>query len=107
MALEPISPQLWQYDHGAKAYGGKENSLMEVYCGEKSLPVYGDDEWLPKKLRRFERVFSGHGALTTPIGGGIRSLNVALSQKLDLFLCQRPIRYFEGVQPVLNQNLLI
>ena len=88
-------------DHAVqKAYGGKKKiNWMEVYCGEKSLTVYGDDEWLPEETIDALKEFSVgiKGPLTTPIGGGIRSLNVALRQKLDLFLCQRPIRYFEGV----------
>ena len=82
-------------DHAVqKAYGGKKKiNWMEVYCGEKSLKVYGDDEWLPEETIDALKEFSVgiKGPLTTPIGGGIRSLNVALRQKLDLFLCQRPI----------------
>ena len=97
-------------DHAVqKAYGGKKKiNWMEVYCGEKSLKVYGDDEWLPEETIDALKEFSVgiKGPLTTPIGGGIRSLNVALRQKLDLFLCQRPIRYFEGVPtPVLKPEL--
>ena len=97
-------------DHAVqKAYGGKKKiHWMEVYCGEKSLTVYGDDEWLPEETIDALKEFSVgiKGPLTTPIGGGIRSLNVALRQKLDLFLCQRPIRYFEGVPtPVLKPEL--
>ena len=97
-------------DHAVqKAYGDKKKiNWMEVYCGEKSLKVYGDDEWLPEETIDALKEFSVgiKGPLTTPIGGGIRSLNVALRQKLDLFLCQRPIRYFEGVPtPVLKPEL--
>jgi len=82
-----------------KAYGGKRSiSWMEVYAGEKSTGVYGGDVWLPEEtmdaLREF--IVSIKGPLTTPVGGGIRSLNVALRQQLDLYLCQRPIRYFDG-----------
>ncbi|WP_133135734.1 NADP-dependent isocitrate dehydrogenase [Legionella rowbothamii] len=83
-----------------KAYGSKRKiSWMEVYAGEKATKVYGADEWLPQEtldaLRKY--VVSIKGPLTTPVGGGIRSLNVAIRQQLDLFTCLRPIRYFSGV----------
>src|SRR5437879_5078424 len=83
-----------------KAYGSnKKIHWMEVYAGEKSTQVYGPDVWLPEEtltvLREF--VVSIKGPLTTPVGGGIRSLNVALRQELDLYVCLRPIQYFEGV----------
>ena len=83
-----------------KAYSGsKKISWMEVYCGEKSTQVYDKDTWLPDEtidaLKDF--VVSIKGPLTTPVGGGIRSLNVALRQILDLYVCLRPIRYFSGV----------
>ena len=84
----------------AKAYGGKRQiHWMEVYCGEKSTKVYGPDVWLPEETLAAvkEYVISIKGPLTTPIGGGIRSLNVALRQQLDLYVCLRPIRYFQGV----------
>ena len=82
------------------AYGGeKKIHWMEVYCGEKSTTVYDKDTWLPDEtldaLREY--VVSIKGPLTTPIGGGIRSLNVSLRQILDLYVCLRPVRYFEGV----------
>ena len=83
-----------------KSYEGKRKiSWMEIYCGEKSLSVYGEDNWLPPEtLTALETYLVGiKGPLTTPVGGGIRSLNVALRQELDLYVCQRPIRYFEGV----------
>ena len=92
----------------AKSYGGeKKISWMEVYCGEKSTEVYGDDVWLPDEtieaLREY--VVSIKGPLTTPVGGGIRSLNVSLRQILDLYVCLRPIRYFSGVpRPVKNPS---
>ena len=90
----------------AKAYDDKRKiSWMEIYCGEKSVEVYGDDNWLPKEtLEALEEYLVGiKGPLTTPVGGGIRSLNVALRQELDLYVCQRPVRYFEGVpSPVVN-----
>ena len=92
----------------AKSYGGeKKISWLEVYCGEKSTEVYGDDVWLPDEtieaLREY--VVSIKGPLTTPVGGGIRSLNVSLRQILDLYVCLRPIRYFSGVpSPVKNPS---
>ncbi len=84
----------------AKAYGGKRKiSWMEIYCGEKSTKVYGPDVWLPDETLSVLRdyVVSIKGPLTTPVGGGIRSLNVALRQQLDLYVCLRPVRYFKGV----------
>lgn len=83
-----------------KAYGGqKQISWVEVYAGEKSTRVYGDNEWLPQETLAAlqEYVVSIKGPLTTPVGGGIRSLNVALRQDLDLYVCLRPVRYFNGV----------
>jgi isocitrate dehydrogenase len=82
------------------AYGGeKKIHWMEVYCGEKSTTVYDKDTWLPDETLDAlkEYVVSIKGPLTTPIGGGIRSLNVSLRQILDLYVCLRPVRYFEGV----------
>src|ERR1700675_4206259 len=84
----------------AKAYAGKRKiHWMEVYAGEKSTKVYGADVWLPEETMAIIRdyVVSIKGPLTTPVGGGIRSLNVALRQQLDLFVCLRPGRWFEGV----------
>src|SRR3954447_13940115 len=84
----------------AKAYGGKRKiSWMEIYAGEKSTKVYGPDVWLPEETLEVLRdyVVSIKGPLTTPVGGGIRSLNVALRQELDLYVCLRPVRYFKGV----------
>jgi isocitrate dehydrogenase len=84
----------------AKAYGGKKKiHWMEVYAGEKSTRVYGPDVWLPPETLDAVReyVVSIKGPLTTPVGGGIRSLNVALRQELDLYVCLRPIQYFKGV----------
>src|SRR5215207_11305964 len=84
----------------AKAYGGrKQIHWMEVYAGEKSTRVYGPDVWLPPETLEAvkEYVVSIKGPLTTPVGGGIRSLNVALRQELDLYVCLRPVRYFSGV----------
>ena len=84
----------------AKAYGGKRKiHWMEIYAGEKSTRVYGPDVWLPEETLDIlkDYVVSIKGPLTTPVGGGIRSLNVALRQQLDLYVCLRPIRYFKGV----------
>ncbi len=84
----------------AKAYGGKRKiHWMEVFAGEKSTKVYGPDVWLPAETLDAikDYVVSIKGPLTTPIGGGIRSLNVALRQELDLYVCLRPVHYFKGV----------
>src|SRR6188508_2442585 len=84
----------------AKAYGGKRKiHWMEIYAGEKSTKVYGPDVWLPDETLAIVKdyVVSIKGPLTTPVGGGIRSLNVALRQQLDLYVCLRPVRWFKGV----------
>ena len=84
----------------AKAYSGtKKIQWMEVFAGEKATHVYGPDVWLPEETLHAVRdyVVSIKGPLTTPVGGGIRSLNVALRQELDLYVCLRPIQYFKGV----------
>ena len=84
----------------AKAYGGaRKISWMEVYAGEKATQVYDQDTWLPQETLDAVRdyVVSIKGPLTTPVGGGIRSLNVALRQQLDLYVCLRPVRWFTGV----------
>ena len=90
----------------AKAYGGKRSiAWMEIYSGEKSLEVYGEDQWLPEETLEAMREFivGIKGPMTTPVGGGIRSLNVALRQELDLYVCQRPVRWFTNVpSPVRN-----
>lgn len=83
-----------------KAYGGKRKiAWMEVYAGEKATQVYDQDTWLPQETLDAVRdyVVSIKGPLTTPVGGGIRSLNVALRQQLDLYVCLRPVLWFEGV----------
>lgn len=83
-----------------KAYNNERAiAWMEVYAGEKSTKVYGENEWLPAETIEAlkEYVVSIKGPLTTPVGGGIRSLNVAMRQQLDLYVCQRPVQYFEGV----------
>jgi len=84
----------------ANAYKGRKTiHWMEVYCGEKSTRLYGPDVWMPAETLSTikDYVISIKGPLTTPIGGGIRSLNVALRQELDLYVCLRPVRYFQGV----------
>ena len=89
-----------------KAYGGaREIQWMEVFAGEKALKVYGEHAGLhPDTLAALrEYVVSIKGPLTTPVGGGIRSLNVTLRQELDLYVCQRPIRYFQGVPSPLKE----
>lgn len=83
-----------------KAFGGKKKiSWMEIYAGEKATKVYGENQWLPDEtvdaIREYQVAIKG--PLTTPIGGGIRSLNVALRQLLDLFTCVRPVKYYSGV----------
>ncbi|ACT49837.1 NADP-dependent isocitrate dehydrogenase [Methylovorus glucosotrophus] len=83
-----------------KAYSGKRQiAWMEVYAGEKATKVYGDNTWLPEETMKAVRdyVISIKGPLTTPVGGGIRSLNVTLRQELDLYVCLRPVQYFTGV----------
>ena len=109
-----IGPDIWRaaqhvFDNAvAKAYGGKRRiEWFEVYAGEKALDKTG--EWLPADtLKAIENhLVSIKGPLTTPVGGGIRSLNVALRQKLDLFACVRPVRYFDGVpSPVKSPELI-
>ncbi|MFW2373988.1 MAG: NADP-dependent isocitrate dehydrogenase [Gammaproteobacteria bacterium] len=82
-----------------KAYGGERAiSWMEIYAGEKANNVYGENTWLPDETLDAVKdyVVSIKGPLTTPVGGGIRSLNVSLRQQLDLYVCQRPVRYFDG-----------
>jgi isocitrate dehydrogenase len=90
----------------AKVYGGKRKiHWMEIYAGEKSTRIYGPDVWLPEESLQVlrEYVVSIKGPLTTPVGGGIRSLNVALRQELDLYVCLRPIQYFSGVPSPLKE----
>ena len=84
----------------AHAYKGKRKiHWMEIFAGEKATKVYGPDVWLPDETLQVlkEYVVSIKGPLTTPVGGGIRSLNVALRQELDLYVCLRPVQYFKGV----------
>jgi len=97
-----------------KAYqGAKQISWMEIYAGEKATSIYGDDEWLPDETLAAmqDYLVSIKGPLTTPVGGGIRSLNVSIRQRLDLYACVRPVRYFHGIQTPLkrpeNTNMTI
>lgn len=96
-----ISPVMKKVvDHAVKkAYGGeKKISWMEIYAGEKSVKFYGDNTWLPDDTLEAIKAFrvAIKGPLTTPVGEGIRSLNVALRQLLDLYACVRPVRYYKG-----------
>jgi isocitrate dehydrogenase len=89
-----------------KAYGSKRKIVwMEMYAGEKSCRLYGENVWLPEETLEAakEYVVSIKGPLTTPVGGGIRSINVALRQELDLYVCLRPVRYFKGVPSPLKE----
>jgi isocitrate dehydrogenase len=90
----------------SKAYGdSRKIKWMEIYAGEKALNVYGDNTWLPNETLHAVRdyVVSIKGPLTTPVGGGIRSLNVTLRQELDLYVCMRPVRYFTGTPSPLKE----
>ena len=88
-----------------KAYQGKRKiAWMEIYAGEKATHVYGEDQWLPEEslTAMKDYIVSIKGPLTTPIGGGIRSLNVSIRQQLDLYACVRPVRYFAGIETPLK-----
>lgn len=90
----------------AQAYGGNRKiSWMEIFAGEKATQIYGENEWLPQESLSAmkEYIVSIKGPLTTPIGGGIRSLNVSIRQQLDLYACVRPVRYFEGIETPLKR----
>jgi isocitrate dehydrogenase len=92
-----------------KAYGGARRAVwMEIFAGEKAVRTYGEGAWLPGETLAAAREFlvAIKGPLTTPVGGGIRSLNVALRQELDLYVCLRPVRWFQGVpSPVKRPDL--
>ncbi|MDT7910101.1 NADP-dependent isocitrate dehydrogenase [Thermus sp.] len=94
----------------AKAYGGRRRIVwVELYAGEKANQVYGEPIWLPEETLEFIREYlvAIKGPLTTPVGGGIRSINVALRQELDLYACVRPVRWFQGVpSPVKHPELV-
>ncbi|MDX1672463.1 MAG: isocitrate/isopropylmalate family dehydrogenase, partial [Balneolaceae bacterium] len=91
-----------------KAYGGERKiEWFEIYAGEKAVKFYGDDEWLPEDTLKAieEYLVAIKGPLTTPVGGGIRSLNVAIRQKMDLYACVRPVKYYQGTPtPVSNPD---
>src|SRR5581483_5433005 len=93
-----------------RSYGGARRiHWMEVYAGEKSTRLYGADAWLPQETIDAVREYSVSikGPMTTPVGGGIRSLNVALRQELDLYVCLRPVRWFRGVPSPLKRPELV
>ncbi len=106
-----ITPVMQQVVNAAveKAYGGqKQIFFMEIYAGQRSTEVYGENIWLPEETVEYIKKYhvAIKGPLTTPVGGGIRSLNVALRQGLDLYICLRPVRYFKGVpSPVKHPEL--
>ncbi|MFJ3047818.1 NADP-dependent isocitrate dehydrogenase [Herbaspirillum chlorophenolicum] len=89
-----------------KAYdGARKIHWMEIYAGEKATRIYGKDVWMPDETLEAVKDYlvSIKGPLTTPVGGGIRSLNVTLRQHLDLYVCLRPVRYFKGVPSPLRE----
>jgi isocitrate dehydrogenase len=89
-----------------KAYpGARKIAWMEIYAGEKATSIYGEDAWLPDETLSAmqDYVVSIKGPLTTPVGGGIRSLNVSIRQRLDLYACVRPVRYFRGIETPLKR----
>lgn len=103
-----VTPAMKQVVDGAvkKAYGGKRAiAWMEVYAGEKAVKQYGNDTWLPEETLAAIQAYvvAIKGPLTTPVGGGIRSLNVTLRQVLDLYTCLRPVRYFAGTPSPLRE----
>jgi isocitrate dehydrogenase len=103
-----ISPVMIEVVDAAveEAYQGRKKiAWMEIYAGEKATSIYGEDEWLPDESLAAMRdyIVSIKGPLTTPIGGGIRSLNVSIRQRLDLYACVRPVRYFSGIQTPLKR----
>ena len=103
-----ISPVMMKVVDAAvdKAFGGRRRiAWMEIYAGEKSTRIYGEGVWLPEESLEAVKdyVVSIKGPLTTPVGGGIRSLNVTLRQELDLYVCLRPVQYFKGVPSPLKE----
>jgi isocitrate dehydrogenase len=103
-----VTPVMLQVVNAAvqKSYGGKRKiHWMEIFAGEKATRIYGPDVWLPDETVQAAREYlvSIKGPLTTPVGGGRRSLNVALRQELDLYVCLRPIQYFKGVPSPLKE----
>ncbi len=111
-----IGPDIWKSTQHVldsaiqKAYGGKRKiEWFEVYAGEKANDVYGPNTWLPEDTITAVKEYSTgiKGPLTTPVGGGIRSINVALRQMLDLYVCLRPVQYFKGVPSPLKRPELV
>jgi isocitrate dehydrogenase len=109
-------PDIWQSSVRVldaaveKAYGGKKKiAWMEVYAGDKANDTYGETIWLPDEtIEAINEYLVGiKGPLTTPVGGGIRSINVALRQRLDLYACLRPVQYFDGVPSPVKQPELV
>ena len=103
-----ISPVMIQVVDAAVhlSYGGiRKINWMEIYAGEKAIQIYGENEWLPEETLAAMKTYivSIKGPLTTPIGGGIRSLNVSIRQQLDLYACVRPVRYFAGIETPLKK----
>ncbi len=103
-----VTPAMRQVVDAAveKAYGNQKSiAWMEIYAGEKATKLYGDNQWLPEETLQAmkEYAVSIKGPLTTPVGGGIRSLNVSIRQELDLYTCLRPVRYFSGVPSPLKE----
>ena len=93
-----------------KAYNGEKRiHWMEIYAGEKSNDVYGPNTWLPNETLDLinEYLIAIKGPLTTPVGGGIRSINVALRQKLDLYVCLRPVKWFNNVPSAIKEPNLV
>ena len=107
-----ITPVMIDFVNAAvkSAYKGKREIIwMEIFCGEKAVEIYGNDEWMPQETLDACKEYnvSIKGPLTTPVGGGIRSLNVAIRQKLDLYVCLRPVKYFAGTpSPVKRPDLV-
>lgn len=103
--INPAMQKVVDYAVNKVYKGVRKIAWMEVYAGEKAVQVYGQDQWLPDEtLSAIETyLVSIKGPLSTPVGGGIRSLNVALRQNLDLYVCQRPVRYFEGCPSPLKE----
>src|SRR5512135_3832850 len=116
IAGDGTGPDIWRasqqvFDAAVtKAYGGKRSIVwFEVYAGEKANAVYGPNTWLHDDTLEAikEHVVAIKGPLTTPVGGGIRSINVSLRQMLDLYVCLRPVMYFKGVpSPVKRPELI-
>ncbi|MEK8088783.1 NADP-dependent isocitrate dehydrogenase [Thermithiobacillus plumbiphilus] len=107
-----ITPAMHRVVNAAveKAYRGERAiAWMEVFAGEKACAVYGQDQWLPAETMQTlqDYVVSIKGPLTTPVGGGIRSLNVTMRQDLDLYVCLRPVRYFQGTPSPVNDPELV